>query len=125
MGEQELSKAERKKQRRKQRAASERAAGKELDQLAEQAIEQALRLAPEVHAAPSGATSERALDVDVTTVDAARFVRKRVNEALGYAEWSDDVVAWEWQRGVNHREPLSEGGNMHGVEVRLEKFDGR
>lgn len=92
--------------------------------IAEKAIEQALLLAPEVDAAPPGPGSERALDVQVATIDGARFVRKRVNEALGYAEWADDVVAWEWQAGVNHREPLSESGRVHGVEVRLEKFEG-
>lgn len=118
------SKAERKKQRRKQRQAAERASGKALDQIAEKAIEQALELAAAVHESPAGPSSERALDIDVTTIDAARFVRKRVNEALGYAEWSDAVVAWEWQAGTNVREPLSEAGRTNGVEVRLEKGPG-
>lgn len=116
-----LSKAERKKARRKAQAAAEKIRGREMDALAAVAVEQALRLAPEVADGPSGPESERIIDVLVTTPDAARFVLKRVNEALTVGEWLEVVSAWVWEANVHVRPPLSEQGRQHGVELRLEQ----
>lgn len=115
------SKAERKKARRRARKASEVAEGQKLEALTTEAIEAAMSLAPEVAAAPSRDESERALDIVVLTVDAARFVRKRINEALAYEEWLDEVEAWVWDVDTSVREPLTDHGVEYGVELRLEQ----
>lgn len=115
------SKTERKKARRRQRRASEREAGKTVDRLADDAVEQALALAPAVADAPSREESERAVDVEFPTVDAARFALRRVNEALAVGEWLDVVDAWVWERDVHQRPPLTVSGAATGVELRLEQ----
>jgi len=115
------SKAERKKARRRARKASEVAEGQKLEALTTAAIESAMALAPEVVAAANRDESERVIDVEVSTVDAARFVRKRINEALAYEEWLDEVEAWVWEVDTSVREPLTEHGATHGFELRLEQ----
>ncbi len=114
------SKAERKKARRRARKASEVAEAKRLEALATAGVESALLLAPEVAAADRD-SADRALPVAVTTVDAARFVRKRINEALAYEEWHDEVEAWVWDVDTSVRDPLTESGVEFGVELRLER----
>lgn len=116
-----LSKSERKKARRRAQLQKEKAAARELDVLADSAIEQALNLATEVADAPTRDAAERVLDIEVTSVDAARFVLRRINETLAVAEWLDEVEAWVWEKDVHTRAPLSENGRIHGVEVRMEK----
>lgn len=115
------SKAERKKARRRARKESEAAGGRDLEAMTSAAVEQALALAPDVAAAIELADRERVLDVAVETVDAARFIRKRVNEALGFHEWIDEVEVWVWDIDTNVRDPLSAGGREFGVEIRLER----
>jgi hypothetical protein len=114
------SKGERKKARRKKQNTAERSVGRDLDAIAEAAVTEAMRLAPEVAAAASAQESERAIEVAVTTIDAARFVRKRINEALAFGEWLDEVQVWVWQADKHSRPPLSEIGRDQGVELRLE-----
>lgn len=114
------SKAERKKARRRARKASEVAESKRLETLATAGVEAALELAPEVAAAAHDA-ADRALPVAVTTVDAARFVRKRINEALAYEEWHGEVEAWVWDVDSSVRAPLTDNGVEFGVELRLEQ----
>ncbi len=121
MNQPEGSKAERKKARRRQRKTSERAAGRDLDALARDAVEQAVDLAPDVAAADSPSVSERAIDVPVTTVDGARFLKKRINAALASAEWSNEVQVWVWEADKHTRSPLSDSGREHGIELRLEQ----
>lgn len=115
------SRAERKKVRRRERREAERATARELDALADRAVEEALRLAPEVAGAPNQAASERLVDVPVSTVDAARYVRKRINAALASDEWLDEVQVWVWEAGVHQRDPMSDAGRARGVELRLEQ----
>ncbi len=114
------SKAERKKARRRARKVSEVAESKRLEALADAGVEAALALAPEVAAAAQEA-ADRALPVVITTVDAARFVRKRVNEALAYEEWHNEVEAWVWDTDTSVRDPLTDHGVEFGVELRLEQ----
>ena len=115
------SKSERKKARRRARKNSEYSEGKRLDELATRAVESAMELAPRVAAASSQEASECVIDIQVTTVDAARFVRKRVNEALAYEEWLDTVEAWVWEADTSVRSALTEHGETHGIELRLEQ----
>lgn len=89
--------------------------------MAEAAVTEALRLAPEVAAASNQPASERVIDVAVGTIDAARYARKRINEALAYGEWLNDVQVWVWEEGVHTRAPLSDSGRRFGVELRLEQ----
>jgi hypothetical protein len=117
----EPSKAERKKARRRDRKAAERAEGRRLEELADAAVASAMELAPDVAAASNQASSERAIDIEVTTVDAARFARKRINEALAYEEWLDVVEAWVWEADTSVRPALTEHGAAHGIELRLEQ----
>lgn len=113
--------AQEKKARRKQRRDAERAGARELDALAEVAVEQALALAPEVADAPSREASERGLDLIVPSVDAATYLRRRINEVLAAGEWLDDVEVWVWQRDQHVRPPLTPSGQACGIEVRLER----
>ena len=115
------SKEERKKARRRERKTAERAEAQKLEALATTGVESALALAPEVAAAPNRDASERVIDAPVTTVDAARFVRKRVNEALAFEEWLDEVEAWVREADSSVREPLTELGATCGVELRIEQ----
>ncbi|MCP3935685.1 MAG: hypothetical protein GY708_09975 [Actinomycetia bacterium] len=116
-----LSKSERKKARRRERANAERAAAKELNALADTAVERALELAREVADAPSHLASERLIDVPVATPDAARFILKRINDALASGEWLEEVDAWVWESDTSTRPPLSDSGRETGVELRLEQ----
>ena len=116
-----LSTAERKKKQRNQRQMTEKLAGRELDALATDAIEKALELAPEVADAPNRNVSDRALDIELGTLDAARFVQKRVNAALAIDEWTHEVVLWLWQAELHQRSPLTESGERTGIELRLEQ----
>ena len=116
------SKEERKKARRRERKTAERAEAQKLEALATAGVESALLLAPEVAAAPNRDASERVIDAPVTTVDAARFVRKRINEALAFEEWLDEVEAWVWEADSSVREPLTELGATCGVELRIEQI---
>lgn len=83
---------ESRKAERKRRERSERQAGRDLDRLTDEALAIALDLVGEV-ASATGAASSREIEVEFPTVDAARFAQKRINEALGVREWSDDVRA--------------------------------
>ena len=94
--------------------------GAELRTLTDQAVEQALDLAPEVAAAPTAESSERAIAVRFRSVGDAVFARKRVNEALAIAEWDGEVSAWVWDRERHQRPPLTEDGAELGWELRLE-----
>lgn len=117
----ELSKAERKKARRRARKAAERAGGQELEAVTAEAVELALALAPEVAAAVGPGSSERPLEVSVATLDGARFVRKRINEALAYNEWHNEVEVWVWESDTSTRPPLTEHGQACGFELRIEQ----
>jgi hypothetical protein len=116
-----LSKSERKKARRRERKAAEGAAARQLNSLADAAVERALELVRDVADSPNRAASERLIDVPVVTPDAARFVLKRINDALAYGEWLDEIDAWVWESDGSTRPPLSESGRETGVELRLEQ----
>ena len=111
-----LSKSERKKARRKQRAANERAGGQALVELAAEAVDEALSVVGRVDA-----EGEIALATAMPSVAAAQYCRKRVNEALGYDEWLDEVEVWVWAAHTHRREALTEAGEAGGVELRLER----
>ena len=111
--EREPSKAERKKARRKQRAASERAGA--LDVLADAAVEEAIVVVARV--ADDG---ELGLSTEVTTLEAARYCLKRINDALRMDEWLDEVEVWVWDAHTSVRRPITLGGETHGVELRIE-----
>lgn len=115
------SSAERKKARRRARKDAEAAGGRDLESITDAAVEQAIALAPQIAVATEPHERERVLDVVLETVDAARFVRKRVNEALGFDEWLDEVEVWVWEYELHTREPLSDAGREFGVEIRLER----
>ena len=114
----ELSKAERKKARRRARQEAEREGGRSLDALADAAVAEAEQLAAAV--VDGGPGTEVAFDLVFDTVDAARFVLRRVNEVLAVGEWLDDVDAWVWEAGVSTRPPLTDTGTRTGIELRLE-----
>lgn len=101
---------------RKQRQQSEKQAKRDLDALSSSAIDQAIAAAERVVA------GERhvALELDLATVDAAVFVRKRVNEALRADEWLHDVRVWIWRADEHRQEPLSATGAESGIELRVE-----
>lgn len=115
------AKARAKKARRKAQAQAERASARDLDKIAGHAVEAAMLLAPEVADAAGRKSSERVVDVEFTTVDAAKYALKRVNEALTIGEWLDDVEAWVWMVDIHTRAPMSAHGEKYGVELRLEK----
>ena len=114
----ELSKAERKKARRRARDEAEREGGRSLDALADAAVAEAERLAAAVVDGEPG--TEVAFDLVFDTVDAARFVLRRVNEVLAVGEWLDDVDAWVWEADTSTRAALTEAGARTGIELRLE-----
>jgi hypothetical protein len=116
-----VTKSERKKARRKTKRSSERAGGRELEALIDAIVEEALRLAPEVASAANRDVSERGIDIVIATPDAARFMVKRINEALVIGEWLDDVEVWLWQAESHTREPLTDAGRTSGLEIRLEQ----
>jgi len=116
-----LSKSERKKARRRERKAAEGAAARELNALADAAVEGALELAAEVADSPNRPASERLIDVPVASPDAARYILKRINDALASGEWLDEIEAWVWESDRSTRPPLSESGRETGVELRLEQ----
>jgi len=116
-----LSKSERKKARRRERKAAEAAGAQALNTLADVAVERALELAPEVADSPNRNSSERVIDVAVPTVDAARFILKRINEALSSGEWLDEIEAWVWEFDTSTRDALTDAGAESGVELRLEQ----
>jgi hypothetical protein len=118
---QALSKSERKKARRRKKKAAEEAGALRLNALADVAVERALALAPEVADSPNRISSERVIDVPMPTVDAARFVLKRINEALAYGEWLDEIEAWVWELDTSTRSALTEAGEESGVELRMEQ----
>lgn len=92
MDESELTAAERKKARRKSKGKAERTAADDLNALTAAAVEEALRLAPEVAETP-GSRGRRLLEAEVPTEDAARFIIKRINEALAFHEFLEEVDA--------------------------------
>ncbi len=116
------SKSERKKARRRQREQRERSAGQELDSLADDAVAAALAVVAEVADAPNRVASEQAIDVAMPTLDAARFVLKRVNDALAPGEWLNEVEAWVWDAHTSTRPALTAAGRVGGVELRLEQL---
>ena len=89
------SKSERKKARRRERAASDRAGGKALIELADAAVDEAVSLLDRIEA-----EHELGLTTEMPTLAAAEYCRKRINEALGYREWLDEVEVW-WLRAPN------------------------
>lgn len=121
MPEERASKAEKKKARRKAQATAERAAGRDLVALSDVAVDEALRLAPEVAAAPTRRLSERGIEAEVLTADAARYALKRINDALTIGEWLDAVEAWVWIEGESVRPALTDNGRANGIELRLEQ----
>ena len=110
-----MSKSQRKKARRKQRAASERAGGQALAELADAAVDEALLVVERVEA-----EGELALTTVMPTISAAEYCRKRINEALGYSEWLDEVEVWVWNAHTSTRDALTDAGRSGGVEIRLE-----
>ncbi len=118
---QALSKSERKKARRRKKKAAEEAGALQLNALADVAVERALELAPEVADSPNRISSERVIDIPMATVDAARFVLKRINEALAYGEWLDEIEAWVWELDTSTRPAMTEAGEESGVELRMEQ----
>ncbi|MEO0492108.1 MAG: hypothetical protein AAF081_01680 [Actinomycetota bacterium] len=115
MSERELSKAERKKARRKQRAASDRAGAQALDVLADAAVDEALQLVTRV--ADEG---ELGFSTEVSTLEAARYCLKRINDALRMDEWLDEVEVWVWNAHTSVRRPITPSGETHGIELRIE-----
>ena len=115
MPEREPSKAERKNARRKQRAASERAGARALDVLADAAVDEALEVVARI--ADDG---ELGLTTEVTTLEAARYCLKRINDALRMDEWLGEVEVWVWDAHTSVRRPITPGGETHGVELRIE-----
>ena len=105
MPEREPSKAERKRARRKQRAASERAGARALDVLADAAVDEALEVVARV--ADDG---ELGLTTEVTTLEAARYCLKRINDALRMDEWLDEVEVWVWDAHMSVRRPTRLAG---------------
>ena len=98
-----LSKSERKKARRRERKSAERAEGQELEALTDQAVEIAMQLAPEVAAAPTRESSERVIDVSVTTVDAIVSAIEEIAQGgetgigigvAGLVDPSNGVLVW-------------------------------
>lgn len=116
-----VSKSERKKARRKTKKASERAGARELGALTDAVVDEALRLAPEVASTTTRESSERAIDMAIPTVDAARFMVKRINEVLVIGEWLDVVDVWIWQADQHTRAPLTDAGRASGLEIRMEQ----
>ena len=109
------SKSERKKARRRQRAAAERSGGKALIELADAAVDEALSLLDRIEA-----ERELALTTEMPTIAAAEYCRKRINEALGYREWLDEVDVWVWNAHTSTRDPMTDAGATNGVELRLD-----
>jgi len=112
-----------KNQRRRERERSERQSARALDDAATVAIDEALRLAPVVAEAASADDRERIIDVEVASVDAAKFVRKRANEALRPDEWHDVVAVTVWDIDVDADGPLSTRGAELGFEIRIVRRD--
>lgn len=108
-----------KNQRRRVRERSEKQAARALDDAATAGIDEALRLAPIVAAATAPSDRQAALDVEVATVDAAKFVRKRANEALRPDEWHDVVAVVVWDVDIDGDDALSERGAAIGFELRI------
>lgn len=115
------SKSERKKARRREKRVAEEAGALQLNTLADIAVERALQLAPEVADSPNRIASERVINVPMATVDAARFVLKRINEALAYGEWLDEIEAWVWEFDTSTRAALTASGEETGIELRMEQ----
>ena len=109
------SKSERKKARRRERAASDRSGGKALIELADAAVDEAVSLLDRIEA-----ERELGLTTEMPTLAAAEYCRKRINEALGYREWLDEVEVWVWNAHTSTRTALTEAGATNGVELRLE-----
>jgi len=117
------AKKQSKNQRRRVRERSERQAARALDDAATTAIDEALRLAPIVADATAPNDRKQLIDVEVATLDAARFVRKRANEALRPDEWHDVVTVAVWEAAVDRDQPLSEHGERLGFELRMVRRD--
>lgn len=114
---------ETRKAKRKERERSERRAGRDLDRLTDDALAIALELVSEVAVATASELRDRAIDVEFSSIDAARFAQKRINEALGVREWSDEVRAWVWVAGERRGGPArSDHGRQVGFELRLERL---
>lgn len=111
-----LSKSERKKARRKQRSASERTGAEAMVDLADAAVEEAMALVGRV-----AVEGELVLETAMPSLDAATYCRKRINEALGFDEWLDEVEVWVWDAHTHQRSVLSDGGKVSGVEIRLDR----
>jgi len=90
-----------KNQRRRERERSEKQAARALDDAATTAIDEALRLAPIIARSSSASDDTQVIDVEVSTLDAAKFVRKRANEALRPDEWHDVVAVVVWEADVD------------------------
>jgi hypothetical protein len=109
------SKSERKKARRRQRATAERSGGKALIELADAAVDESVSLLDRIEA-----ERELGLTTEMPTLAAAEYCRKRINEALGYREWLDEVEVWVWNGHTSTRKALTDAGAANGVELRLE-----
>ena len=83
--------------------------------LAEAAVEEAIAVVARV--ADDG---ELGLSTEVTTLEAARYCLKRINDALRMDEWLDEVEVWVWDAHTSVRRPITPGGETHGVELRIE-----
>lgn len=114
----QLSKSERKKARRRERAAAERTGAQELTDRAAAAVDEAMALGGRVEA-----EGELALQTPMPSLGAAAYCRKRINEALKFDEWLDEVEVWVWDAHTHRRAALSQAGADSGVEIRLERRD--
>ncbi|MGK0226799.1 MAG: hypothetical protein ACI8XD_001619 [Thermoproteota archaeon] len=116
-GDSVLNKQQRKKVRRKERKQSERQAHRNLDAITGDAIQAALQIASAVATTHNAAV----IDVELASVSEAKFVRKRVNDALSIGEWLDEVQVVLWQVDEHWSAPLSAQGNSDGFELRIER----
>lgn len=116
-GESLLNNQQRKKARRKARKQSERQAHRNLDDVTSSAVAASLVLARTV----ADTHKAMVIDVELASVSEAKFVRKRVNDALQIGEWLDDVQVVLWQVDEHWSAPLSEQGERKGFELRIDR----
>ena len=98
-------------ERRVDVALNEREGGQPADRPRDEALEVVARVADD---------GELGLTTEVTTLEAARYCLKRINDALRMDGWLDEVEVWVWDAHTSVRRPITPGGETHGVELRIE-----
>lgn len=97
----------------------ERHAHRNLDVVTSEAIDQALKLAPRVVSSPQEFGRGLPIEVSVASRSEARFVRKRINDALSVGEWLPEVQVLVWDHDEHLDEALTVGGQTLGFELRI------